>query len=154
MSEILVLLEQTIFKMRNILTIIVITSFLSCEKNEGITLNDSELIIGKWKLVESSYSIGGPLITEVVEDGHEITFSNNLTFTSSASPECINGTYRINENDTLWYSELTLQYECIRVNSPINIITYAINFTSQDQFILVPKSVTCIEGCSYKYQKQ
>lgn len=142
--------------MRNILIIITVLNLFSCEQSEDLDKNNSEhSIIGRWKVVEASYSIGGPeQITKAVEDGSEYTFSNDLTFTSNASPECTSGIYSIQESDTLSYSLLTLQYECTRINTPINMETYTTSFVTPDQIILVPKSVMCREGCSYKFQKQ
>ncbi|XOV93456.1 MAG: lipocalin family protein [Bacteroidota bacterium] len=130
-------------RLKNTLIILIMSViFSSCED-----LSDVEQILpGKWKLVEYSYSIGGPQIHKEVTDGHEIIFSNDNTFSSNANPACEGGTYQINESG----SELVLTYDCDKIQTNISNIT----FTSANEFVLIPKSPACVEGCSYKYQKQ
>lgn len=140
--------------MRTLLITITIISLFSCKESENFAKRDFEQsLIGRWTLVEASFSIGGPQIIETINDGDEYTFSDDLTFTNSASPECISGTYSVQE-DTLSDFILTLKYDCSRIDTPIDRITYGVNFVSSDQFILVPYNPMCIEGCSYTYQKR
>lgn len=139
--------------MRHIVSLIVIMSLLSCVEKDEVSIHSESDIIGKWKLIEYTFSTGAEMITKTSDDGHEIVFRNNLTFTSSGRPKCNNGTYLYSEADSLPNPELLLEFECSTDSSPIKTVNYAVTFMNSDQFVLSPLNPMCIEGCSYTYQK-
>jgi len=126
--------------------------FIACDKTDEPIIANETLIAGKWKLTEASISAGGPQYWIDVENGEEIDFFENGTFSSNRFTECSNGNFSIIEN------ELLLEYECTEFNTESEnnegIITYKLEFYS-NYFILTPTSGTiCTEGCSYKYQNK
>lgn len=127
---------------------------MSCSNSDTTILSENETIIGKWKLTESSISIGGPQIKTPVENGAEFIFIDNENFSSTLFSECNKGKYAIDNN----LNELILKYDCetftsIAQNKNREII-YFYSMKS-NYFILSPKSnPICIEGCSYKYERQ
>jgi hypothetical protein len=127
--------------------------FLACNEtmDEPIPANES-LLEGKWKQTEAYISSGGPQYWIDVENGEEIEFFNNATFSSNRFTECALGNFSIEEN------KLLLEYNCTGFNSQSEneegFITYELEFYS-NYFILTPTSgPICIEGCSYKYQNK
>lgn len=135
---------------------LVLASFflmVSCSKNNDILENqDLSLlnvsILGNWKLVEAYISAGGPQYWINIENGEEITFLSNGSFSSNRFSECTTGVFSIESN------ELILDYNCsgfiTEFENPEGAITYKLAFES-NTLILTPTSVICIEGCSYKY---
>jgi len=128
-------------------------SFIACDNtmNEPITPDES-LMVGKWKQTEAYISSGGPQYWINVENGEEIQFFENGTFSSNKFTDCISGNFSIVEN------KLLLKYNCIGFNSDSEneegLITYKLDFFS-NYYILTPTSgPICIEGCSYKYQNK
>jgi len=116
-----------------------------------LTPNES-LMVGKWKQTKAYISSGGPQYWVDTENGVEIEFFKNGTFSSDRFSECISGNFSIEEN------KLLLKYNCLGFNTDVEneegFITYNLEFFS-DYFILTPTSgPICIEGCSYKYQKE
>jgi hypothetical protein len=113
---------------------------------------DASSIIGNWKQTEAFISSGGPQYWVNSENGEEINFLENGTFSSDKYPECSNGNFAIEEN------KLILEYSCLEFN-PIaenedGLITYDLELYT-DYFILTPTSgPLCIEGCSYKYRNR
>ena len=85
-----------------------------------------------------------------VEDGVEFVFNSDGSFVSDMFTECMDGSFSVESNN------LTLRYECDGFDSGIenekDEVTYNITFES-DHFVLMPTSVFCIEGCSYRYKK-
>ena len=154
--------------MKNILkfgiaTIIIILSF-SCEASDTETSNTEKKdgdtnaveknnteysIIGKWKLIESYISSGGPQYLVKIENGTELEFFENSTFLSNESSICSRGTFKIE------FNELMLDYECNELGDFENLdgfITYQITI-ERDSFSLIPTSIICTEGCTYIYKK-
>ncbi|AUS06968.1 hypothetical protein [Pseudotamlana carrageenivorans] len=125
---------------------------INCAKSNEPIVSNETLIVGKWELTEAYISAGGPQYWIDVENGHDIDFLENVTFSSSRFTECTTGTFSIIEN------KLLLKYNCQDFNSEYEneqgYITYDLEFYS-DYFIVSPTSgPICIEGCSYKYQKK
>ena len=127
--------------------------FIACDKTtDEPIIADESLIIGKWKETEAYISAGGPQYWVDVENGEEIEFFENGTFSSDRFTECITGNFSIEQN------ELLLKYNCSGFNTELEneegFITYKLEFYS-DYFVLTPTSgPICIEGCSYKYQNK
>ncbi len=125
--------------------------FSSCDTYEsGPIITDEFSIVGKWTLTEAYISSGGPQYWTEVENGEEINFFDNGTFSSNRFTECSKGNFSIVEN------ELLLQYDCEGFDavseSDEGLITYTLEFYSH-YFIVTPTSGPfCIEGCSYKYK--
>ena len=125
---------------------------IACDEtmDEPITADES-LIVGKWKQTEAYISAGGPQYWVDVENGEEIEFFKNGTFSSDRFIECSVGNFSIEEN------KLLLEYNCMGFSTQSEneegFITYELEF-HMNYFILTPTSgPICIEGCSYKYQK-
>ncbi|ULC60292.1 hypothetical protein MBM09_04705 [Flaviramulus sp. BrNp1-15] len=126
--------------------------FNACDKTDEPIFVDENLIAGKWVLTEAYISAGGPQYWIDIDNGEEIEFFENGTFSSNKFSECITGNFSIVEN------KLLLKYNCIGFTSNAEnedgFITYKLEFFS-DYFILTPTSgAICIEGCSSKYQKK
>lgn len=123
----------------------------SCDSEKSNELDKNDLM-GKWKLTEAYISAGGPQYWVDVEDGEELEFYEDSTFTSNRYSECTKGVFSIK------MEELFLDYSCdgfetVSENED-GLITYILNFES-NYVVLTPTSgPICIEGCSYKYQKQ
>ena len=121
-----------------------------CSPDHGEEINSDNSILGKWKLVEARISDGGPMYPVIVKDGDEYKFSENGVFTSTIYPECSGGNFKAQEE------ELTLNYDCDGFNNrhenEEGAITFKMTFES-GYLILIPTSVICIEGCSYKYKR-
>ncbi len=130
--------------MRNTLFILLISCLFTCREDDSTLKEINHTIIGKWKLIEYSYSIGGPQIIEAVSDGEEITFSSDLTFSSTADHPWNKGTYEITDR------QLILIFDHAEIQSFI----YSITFINKDEFVLVPKNPACVEGCSSRYRRQ
>lgn len=114
-----------------------------------------ETIFGKWKLTETSFSIGGPeQITRDVEDGTEYVFFEDGSFTSTRYDECSRGEYRINLEE----NELIVKYTCTDFTPNIvdenGEFVYYIGFKDSNSFTLSPRTVICTEGCSSLYTRQ
>jgi hypothetical protein len=129
---------------------ILVFSFLSCTSDDGDKTIDSELI-GTWKMTEAFISSGGPQYWVDVENGEDFEFFENGMFSSTRFSECTTGTFSVEQN------KLVLQYNCNGFESTSEnqdgFITYDLKFEA-DTFIATPTSgPICIEGCSYKYQK-
>ncbi|WP_117883483.1 hypothetical protein [Aureibaculum luteum] len=127
--------------------------FIACDNttDEPITANET-LLEGKWKQNEAYISAGGPQYWVDLENGEEIEFYNDGTFSSNNFTECSTGSFSIDDN------KLFLEYDCDGFETPSEnengIITYDIEMYSK-YFILTPTSgPICIEGCSYKYQRE
>ncbi|WP_139059081.1 hypothetical protein [Polaribacter reichenbachii] len=126
--------------------------FMACNpSDEPISVNET-LIAGKWVQTEAYISAGGPQYWVDVENGNEIIFSENKAFTSNRFAECTEGNFSINED------ELLLDYNCAEISAEFEneqgFISYNLEFYG-NYFILTPTSgPICIEGCSYKYQKE
>jgi len=138
--------------MRNLIFMaLLFMCLLSCESDEDLSLESSNLI-GEWVLTESFFSIGGPLIRTEVENGEELTFFENGTFSSDRFPECATGTFFVQENI------LFLDYLCESFESEIEnedgFITFGIELQS-NSFIATPTSgPICTEGCSVRYERR
>jgi len=125
--------------------------FVACDKtaDEPITPDES-LMVGKWKLTAAYISSGGSPYWVDTENGVEIEFFENGTFSSNRFTECTTGNFWIEEN------KLLLEYTCSGFHAESEneegFITYNLTLYS-GYFILTPTSgPICIEGCSYKYQ--
>lgn len=139
-------------KLKYYLIIALIFSFGCNKTSDGPIITDATSISGKWKETEAFISAGGPQYWINVENGEEIEFLENETFTSDRFAECIGGNYSLAAN------ELQLKYNCDGFNSESEnekgFITYKIEIFS-NYFLLTPTSgPICIEGCSYKYEKK
>ncbi len=137
----------------SILMILGVLLFTSCNNNDDeSTIANESLIIGKWKQTEAYISSGGPQYWVDSENGEEIEFFEDGTFSSDRFTECSIGIFLTEEE------KLILEYNCIEFNTDSEneegFITYKLELYS-DYFILTPTSgPICIEGCSYKYQNK
>ena len=139
-------------KLKYYLIAVLIFCFGCNKTSDEPIIADASTISGKWKETEAFISAGGPQYWVNVENGEEIEFLENGTFTSDRFTECIGGNYSIANN------ELQLKYNCDGFNSESEneegFITYKIEIFS-NYFLLTPTSgPICIEGCSYKYEKK
>ncbi|MFD2828093.1 hypothetical protein ACFSYG_16565 [Leeuwenhoekiella polynyae] len=125
--------------------------FIGCD-TENETQNESEALLnGNWQNTEAFISSGGPQYWIEIEDGEEIQFLSNGTFSSNRYTECTRGTFSI-EDSTLTLKYVCPDFEPTAANED-GLITYSIAYESKT-FLLTPTSgPICTEGCSYKYQK-
>ncbi|WP_289062523.1 hypothetical protein [uncultured Zobellia sp.] len=127
--------------------------FIACDKTKDVPVPANEsLIAGKWKQTEAYISDAGPHYWVTIENGEEISFSDDGSFTSNRFPDCNGGIYSIEEGTLL------LNYDCDELDAELfnteGFVTYNLEFY-KSYFLLTPTSgPICIEGCSYKYQSQ
>jgi hypothetical protein len=134
------------------LVVLFIGLLFGCEDNEGTI--DENSIVGNWRLTAAYISSGGPQYWISIDDGYQMSFSDNQAFTSTQYTDCESGTFSINSD----LSVLSFEYDCNGFTSvaqdPNGLITYAIETFDKNYFILTPTSgPICIEGCSYKFEK-
>jgi len=132
--------------------VLFISVLFGCENNEDAI--DENSIVGNWKLTAAYISSGGPQYWVSVDDGYQLSFSGNETFTSTQYTECEDGVFFINSD----MSVLSFLYGCngftTAAQNSNGLITYAIKTFDKDSFILTPTSgPICIEGCSYKFER-
>lgn len=136
--------------------VIAVILFGSCTPlhDDGVvTETDFEnhsFLVGKWKMVGSYQSNGGPQYYSPVSNGKIVEFTSKGTFTSSEFPECKEGTYVVDDN------ELTLNYHCENFDKQFPDLNgkFVFSISNESAFLLLsPISIRCIEGCSTKYQK-
>ncbi len=137
---------------KHIYLILILTSLLSCNSNDETSEFEQDSFTGEWKLTEAFISSGGPQYWVDIKNGEKLVFFKNKTFKSNKYSKCKSGNFSI-EIDTL-----NLEYTCdgfqTNAENQAGLITYIIDFKS-NYFILTPTSgPICIEGCSYKYQRQ
>jgi len=139
--------------MKNFIVIILlVTSLISCESNDETNLKSTNLI-GEWLQVASFGDIGNGSIFEVeIEDGEELAFFENGTFTSDRFAECTTGTFFLEEGT------LFLNYSCQGFESEFEnedgFITFGIELES-DSFTISPTSgFICIEACGERYERR
>lgn len=138
--------------MKNLIYLFISTIAFSCTSENGPIAIDNSDLVGKWKLTEAFISAGGPQFWAAVEDGEELIFFANGTFTSSRFPECASGVFFVDA------TQLMLDYNCegfvSESENEEGFITFDLDY-QRNQFIATPTSgPMCIEGCSYKYQKE
>ncbi|WP_437394928.1 hypothetical protein [Flagellimonas lutimaris] len=121
---------------------------VKCDSNGSDDIIEEQSILGKWKLTEAYISAGGPQYWVNIEDGEEIVFLDSGNFSSDRYTECTAGEFMVDEDI------LTLDFNCEGFESEMEneegLITYQIEL-GENEFLLTPLSVICIEGCSYKY---
>ncbi|ALJ03719.1 hypothetical protein APS56_00495 [Pseudalgibacter alginicilyticus] len=125
--------------------------FFACDENmDELIIANETLIAGTWELTEAHISAGGPQYWIDIENGEEIEFFENGTFTSNRYLECTQGSFSIDENN------LSLKYECDDFSSDSEnedgFITYNLKFYSHYFILTRTSGAICIEGCSSKYQ--
>lgn len=131
----------------------VLLFLIACDNaTNGPISADEYWIVGKWKQTEAFISAGGPQYWVDVENGEEIEFFKNATFSSDRYNECHSGKFSIEGN------KLLLEYPCLGFNptseNEEGLITYEMELFP-DSFILIPTSgPICIEGCSFRYQQE
>ncbi len=132
------------------ISIIIFGVLISCDHEDDLKSFDYDAfsIEGKWKLTEAYISAGGPQYWTDVEDGEEIEFQGNGSFSSDRYPECATGIFSVDDGN------LTLEYNCEGFESGTEneegLITYKLDY-GKNAILLTPTSILCIEGCSYKY---
>ena len=124
---------------------------LACNNDDNGNMGPrNNSILGKWKLTAAYISSGGPQYWVDVEDGEEIEFLSDGSFTSTNYPGCTEDGYVFDGES------LALHYDCedmeLVAENEEGLITFRIEFKN-DGFLLSPTSVICIEGCSYKYER-
>lgn len=135
----------------SLLVLVLLSQFSACNNDDTDSPNPTDTaILGKWKLTAAYISSGGPQYWVDVEDGEEIEFLSEGSFTSTNYPECKEDGY------TLDGENLVLDYDCedmeLVAENEDGLITFHIEF-EDGHFLLSPTSVLCIEGCSYKYER-
>mgnify|MGYP000627119768 CR=1 FL=1 len=132
--------------------IIIFGVLISCDHEDDLKNFDYDAfpIEGTWKLTEAYISAGGPQYWTDVEDGEEIEFQGNGSFSSDRYPECATGIFSVDDGN------LTLEYNCEGFESGTEneegLITYKLDY-GKNAILLTPTSILCIEGCSYKYER-
>jgi hypothetical protein len=127
--------------MKKLLAIILLITACVNEEDPSAEILSSHELIGKWKLVEHSFSIGDATQhwNEVI-DGFIYNFKSNGTFTSTDARNCVGGTYTIQDNHLI-----------LNCNKTEYIYIWSIE---EEHLLLFPISpVFCIEGCSYKFRE-
>jgi len=115
--------------------------FISCASESTEVITD-EPLIGQWTHIERAFSIGGPLITEDVNDGVVYNIKSGGTFTlMSATSE--SGTWRVADD------VLSFDFDG-EVGDRIVDFKYEID---GDILTLSPAFVICVEGCFDRYKK-
>lgn len=127
-----------------ILGIFALLCLIACEQEPTLVgESTAPTLVGKWQLVEQNVSDGGPSTWEKVENGTTFRLKADSSFLGFQTfNDCQTGTY-----DTA-ADELILTYDC--EDTPPFIYTLR---KEDEAIILSPKTVVCIEGCAYKYQK-
>ncbi len=131
----------------------VLLLLVGCDsKSDDPITADESLLIGTWKHTQSYISSGAPQYWVNQENGKVFEFFENGIFSSDMFAECSIGDFSIEEH------QLLLKYNCPNFTSETEndngFITYTLEFYS-NYFILIPTSgPVCIEGCSFKYEKQ
>jgi len=128
----------------------ILTIFYGCSSDNADNPLPHKLIYGKWKLTDAYLSTGAPQYWVSVENGEELSFFYNQSFSSDRYPECSQGKFSL-EGD-----QLSLEFKCSDFESGAENeegqITYRISF-DKESLLLTPTSVICIEGCTYKYKR-
>lgn len=136
--------------MKNMYLILSIFFFTTgCSEEEAKPKED--FIYGTWKLIEIYQSDGSsnPQWTNV-DSGYTYTFNNDGTFSSTRFSECTSGTYEVSSNS------ITLDYSCNGFDTGIENPpgTFVENyFFENNNLIIIPSYLHCIEGCNYKFEK-
>jgi hypothetical protein len=138
--------------MRNIaLCFFVISFFCACGEADEPTsvvfqpITDVGELLGKWKLVESSQSIGdGKQHWTSVENGYTYQLNEDGTFSSDRFKACTALKYSLSG------SSLVLEFECDG-----ETIEYTENAVMADGnlFLSPVAPIICIEGCSYRFER-
>lgn len=133
-----------------ILLLSMLLSLTSCRDDD--TKSQETSILGTWKLIETYGSNGGtnPQWT-TVNNGYTYTFNNDGTFSSTRFiGECTTGTYIMSSNS------ITLDFDCAGfdtgIESPAGTFVENYGFENEN-IILTPSYMDCIEGCGYKFEK-
>ena len=107
--------------------------FIACDKTMDEPLTEDEsLIVGKWKNTEAYISAGGPQYWVDVENGAEIEFFENGTFSSDRFTECITGNFSIEEN------KLLLDYNCICYKT-----FFILRLSVKSYTVIIQKKINC-----------
>ncbi|GAA3625902.1 hypothetical protein [Flavivirga jejuensis] len=126
---------------------IFLISLIGCSSEQNLNNpTDANSIFGKWKLVEKYLSAGGPQYKVDVENGAEYSFSNNGDFVSDDFFGCTTGEFELESNT------LNLMYDCDKFQDYNGLISYSLSFES-NFLTLIPTTIICVEGCSYKFKK-
>jgi len=103
---------------------LIIISLFSCDNDDK--MDEEQLIVGTWQLVEVYASPGGPGSWYPVKNGYKYTFFSDGNFSSDRFDECMTGTYMVESN------LLTLNYDCDGftkgIESPQGVFVEKINF--------------------------
>lgn len=138
-----------------VLNLLALVLMSSCTKNNDEILNEfdlktAEAIIGQWKQVGSYISSGGPQYYVEATDGEVLNFYDNGRFSSNKYPGCHNGTYSVDDDI------ITLNFNCgafdMRFPELDGIMRYS-HTIEANKLNLIPRTLMCIEGCSYEYEK-
>ncbi len=134
--------------MRKWFACFLILSLFSCDKEsfKEVPLTISK-IVGSWQVVSNSYIIGGPIITDEVENGGVYTFKidNTFSFTNEVESELdFTGTYLLEEDLlTLSYNRDGEDLEWLLVPS----------FNGREMRLSPGGEVRCVEGCYFTVRK-
>lgn len=135
--------------MRHVSILLLILILFSCDKeslDKEIPLTVSE-IVGNWQIVSNSYSIGGPIITEEIENGGIYTFNidSSFAFTNSLNTSLnYSGTYTL-EEDLLTLNYTKNEEDVTRLLNP--------DFNGNELKLSPGGEIICIEGCYFTLRK-
>ena len=116
----------------------------SCVDKNPLDSREGEGLAGEWQLKEQKIGYGPPGEWEDVENGKIIEFtSGTFKGLDNFNSSCDSGTYEIKDD------ELLLTYTCGDQNDSF-VYSVILEGTSM---IISPRTVICIEGCEYRYQK-
>ena len=138
-----------------LLSLILISS-ISCSNNDDDGFNETS-IFGTWKAIE--YRVGDDTTGsatpdwETIENGHEITFNENLTYfyENYNIPSCCTATnmclYEI-ESEGSNDNRLSRDYDC---NGTIEPVEYFDSYYFSGKYLIINSNYYDIGGRQYKY---
>lgn len=136
--------------MRNYFLVLIIMALIfSCTEDNTIFSDGEELstnvLTGKWQVVESFYSIGtGEQLSNPVENGSIIHLKNDGKFETNLIKGATFGSYQINGDSLI-----------MNLNGTIDPSEYIYSFSiNEGSLHISPLSpYICIEGCSQRLEK-
>lgn len=128
--------------MKNLFYFFIASMFflLSCGEDDPV-VSESDSLIGTWKLVQVYLSPGGATEWRDIEDGFEVTFLADSTFTNFN--QCISGNFSINNK--------ILSIECIETMAIAGLdFNYIMEFDGDSMELSNP---LCIESCIERFER-
>lgn len=137
---------------KNLILLVVFIIINSCNNFEEEIEPTNQSISGKWRLRGGFVSNGGPQYFVENDSNEIIDFFDNGKFQSNKYDKCTEGIFRLEEK------KIFFKYECdnfiAQNENEDGFIVYKLELYT-DYFLLRPFSGPfCIEGCSYKYERE